>query len=233
MKFLNVFLFSGQSYHVARMIRNAIACMTLCCMLSCGQKTKKGVVSNVAKGYSQLVPEHAIDSATLVINNRAVADSEADRQLFQAFFEKFVQAAKKNDEAQLRRMIYFPFQTAMIWTNDDFGYGAADTTGERVWENEFHQCYPNIFYRELRKNLASYRDDELSELTDLGDADYYLRLQKLTDKGSPIFEIYEQWTFTDSTLAGNYFGFVFGKVKGNYKALSYYGKFPGRSISLN
>lgn len=237
MKFINVFLFSGRGYHtVGKAWVNVIVCLAIFFASGCDQKAKKNI-ANVGDTASNVryqdIQKAKADSVVFEANSRAAADSEADRKLFQVFFEKFLTSVKRNDASQLQQMMYFPLQTAMIWTNDDLGYGGVDTLGERVWENEFKRCYPNIFYRELRSRLVHYKEDDLSELTDLSGADYYLRLQKLADKGAPIFEIYRQWRFSDSTLAGSYFGFVFGKVGGDYKVLSYYGKFPARSLSLN
>jgi hypothetical protein len=223
-------------------IRHLLAAGMLILGIACGQHADK--TQDTAKDSGAVVNDsgHLVkDSASSLKDSvatpgkNAVADSAADRVLFAAFFEKFKKAAQQNKEAELGDLLYFPFQTVQ-WTNDDLQDGTVDKAGGHIKRDEFHKCYPYIFYKEVRQYFGKADLDDLTEYTDLGGQDYYLTLQRLTDKGSPMFEAYVQRdpdVKPGKTTPGNYFGFVFGKVNGAYKAISYYGKWDVKALAAD
>lgn len=197
-------------------------------LLGCGGR--KG--SSVAERHgADTVVGHSLkkDSNAVIPPDRGLsADSDLNRALFDKFFTKFVRAVRGNNERELATLIHFPLQTARVRTLTGLEYERIDTAEDLIQREEFHKYYPNIFYPELRKQFRTVSSDDLSELEGVDGEGYYRVLHHITDKGTPMFELYAQWTYTNTGLAGSYFGFVFGKIDNEYKMLSYYGKFPAK-----
>lgn len=199
-------------------------------LLGCdGQKGNSGVEQ---RGVDSVVAQNLKKDSNAVKllpdEDGLSADSDLNRALFDKFFTKFVRAVRRNNEQELATLIHFPLQTASVRTLTGLEYERVDTTEDLIQREEFHKYYPNIFYPELRKQFRTVNSDDLSELEGVDGEGYYRILHRITNKGTPMFELYAQWTYTNTGLAGSYFGFVFGKVNNEYKMLSYYGKFPAK-----
>ncbi|WP_133177669.1 hypothetical protein [Chitinophaga parva] len=198
-------------------------------LLSCGGRKGNSVAER--RGADTIV-KHSLKKDSNAVNQPPdtglSADSDLNRALFDKFFTKFVRAVRRNNERELTTLIHFPLQTASVRTLTGLEYERVDTAEDLIQQDEFHKYYPNIFYPELRKQFRMVNSDDLSELEGVDGEGYYRILHRITDKGTPMFELYAQWTYTNTGLAGSYFGFVFGKVDNEYKILSYYGKFPAK-----
>ncbi|RPD43286.1 hypothetical protein EG028_03030 [Chitinophaga barathri] len=121
--------------------------------------------------------------------------------------------------------MYFPLQTAQQWTNQDLRDMAVDKEGGKVSRQEFNSYRENIFNRDVLRLLPDAKEGELSEIDARSPEDYYKLLRKCTDRATKMYEVYMQYPEKNGT-AENYFAFVFGRVKGQYKVIGYYAKWP-------
>lgn len=210
--------------------------------LHCGQRANKEGARNASmlksdtlkKGYSDRAGTATgsdslmatIGTNANVVTDTLKVDSQKDEELFEAFFAQFKKAVLRNDKQKIISMIYFPFQTSPLWFNEDAKYMTIDKGKGRMDSSEFYQYYKGIFSSDVKRLFPKLNNDDITSFNDGSNDDYYYTLQKIVDKGSAMFEVYAQFTFTNESLAGSYFGFVFGKVNGQYKALSFYSKWP-------
>ncbi|MBD1391654.1 hypothetical protein [Mucilaginibacter glaciei] len=170
------------------------------------------------------------DSATVAISNDTVAaryatkDTGTDEQQFRLFFEKFKSAAKANGKTQLVQMFNFPLQTLPQWTNDELKSNPVDVKSGLITVNEFPQYYGDIFTRDALKLIPLSKEDDLSEIDKTTAENYYLTLKVITDKGSTLYELEKQYTEDNGKETS--FGFVFGRVNGTYKVISYFRPWP-------
>ncbi len=151
-----------------------------------------------------------------------------DEEQFDAFLDVFFDAVKRHDQRQLEGMLYFPFQTGKIWRNDDLSSMKDPAENERfnlVAKKEYDEYFENIFHPDVVRLLPQAEGEEIAEIAGDTNDDYYLRLKRHTDPGSKMYEVYVQFAEEGRTTE-SYFAFVFGKVKGKYKAISYYAKWP-------
>ena len=133
---------------------------------------------------------------------------------------------QQNSERQLSGMLYFPFQTSPKWENEDVQGSSEYRNINLVHGNEFHKSYKNIFYDDVRRVLPLAKDEDFTEYKDDNGEDYYKTLRLLTDKGSVMYDFYAQFALPKQKEKEGFFGFVFGKIHGEYKALSFYSRFP-------
>nr|WP_067057347.1 hypothetical protein [Mucilaginibacter sp. L294] len=171
------------------------------------------------------------DSATTAINAKDTAavspiaeSTGTDEQQFRLFFTKFKDAVKAGNKAQLTQMFSFPLQTLPQWTNDEVKSNPVNAKDGLITANEFPQYYGDIFTKDAVKLIPASKEDELSEIDKSTAENYYLTLKEVTDKGSTLYELEKQYTENNGKETS--FGFVFGKVKGAYKVISYYRPWP-------
>ncbi|MDB5087085.1 MAG: hypothetical protein JWR09_1079, partial [Mucilaginibacter sp.] len=80
------------------------------------------------------------------------------------------------------------------------------------------------FTKDVMRMIPKSREDDLSEIDSATPEDYYKTVGKVTDKGSTLYELQQQYE-QDNGKETSY-GFVFGKVKGQYKIISYFCPWP-------
>lgn len=134
-----------------------------------------------------------------------------DEQLFKTAFGSFKTAVEQNNEDQLKGMVNFPLQTSK--------------EEGTLTQADFHTHYNTVFNADVRRLLPKAGEDNIAVVDTANMENYYRNLRKVTDKDGKLFEVYTQFP-EKSTNAENYFAFVFGKVKGEYKAVGYYSKWP-------
>lgn len=143
-----------------------------------------------------------------------------DAALFTVFFKAFKTAVGKNNPQQQSAMLHYPF-----YTNRDEAGNGQYTPSDPITAAEFPTYRKMLFHADVIRLIPGVTGDELSEIN-LQDKDsYYRELRKITDKGSKLYEAYLQYPQHGSG-AESWFAFVFGKVKGKYEVIAYYGKWP-------
>jgi hypothetical protein len=115
-------------------------------------------------------------------------------------------------------------QTLPQWTNDELKSSSVTPQEGMINQTEFLTCFDDIFTKDAVKLIAASKEDDLSEIEKNTSENYYLTLQKLTDKGSTLFELQKQYPQDNGQETS--FGFVFGKIRGAYKIISYYRPWP-------
>jgi hypothetical protein len=171
-------------------------------------------------GAASPAAKPATDSATNTVKQTAVTDE----QLFRAFISKFKNAIKTQDKAQLQTLFNFPLQTNPQWSNEDLKNSRIDRKSGLINRAEFATYYNDIFTKDAIKLIPASAEDDLSEIDKTTTEDYYKTLMPVTDKGSTLYELEKQYTQDNGQETS--FGFVFGKVNGTYKAISYYRPWP-------
>lgn len=205
-------------------------------LAACGQGSHKehpadsaGLADTSALAKADSVAGKLVQHAAKDTLPKDTAAAKADEKQFDSFFEKFQQAVRRNDEATLKGMLQFPFQTAPQWTSEDYRDKAVDKVGARVDSSEFHQYYNAIFSGDVKRLLPRMKSEDVTELEDVANNDYYATMQRLTDKGTPMYEAYSQFAQQRNPQQELFFGFVFGKVNGTYKAVSFYSRWPAKT----
>ncbi len=147
-----------------------------------------------------------------------------DEQQFRAFLKKFKTAVKTGDKTQLKTMFYFPLQTQPQWTAEDMKSTTINPAEGLVSVAEYPKYEGTIFSKDALRLIPQSREDDLSEIDNTTTENYYITLKKATDKGSTLYELQQQYAQKNGKETS--FGFVFGKVKGQYKILSYFCPWP-------
>jgi hypothetical protein len=179
-------------------------------LLLCSCRPKPGVAQN-----GLAVPSDAVFSVS------APPQSGKDEERFLKFFAGFRDAVKQMDTAKLVKMIHFPLQTGIRWEDND---RPADITEGRLRWDEFPAYYTQLFNKDVVRIVSKSGDRDIESITDTP-GDYYRTVKEGTDKGAMVYELYRQFSLAGSA-GESYFGFVFGRVKGQYKVIAYYGKWP-------
>lgn len=157
-------------------------------------------------------------------NTNAEQVKLSDEEQFRLFLKKFKNAVKVVNRTDLITMFSFPLQTAPQWTNDELKSATIDTKYGLLTKEEFPQYFNYIFTKDAIKMIPASVENDLSEIDKTTVENYYLSLKQLTDKGSTLYELEKQYTEDNGKETS--FGFVFGKVKGTYKVISYYRPWP-------
>jgi hypothetical protein len=150
--------------------------------------------------------------------------SVSDEQLFRQFLKEFKDAVKAKDESRLKAMFHFPLQTSPQWSNDELQNTTITPQDGLISQSDFAQYFTDIFTNDALKLIPASGEDDLAEIDKSTNENYYKTLQQVTDKGSTLFELQKQYTQDNGKETS--FGFVFGKVEGRYKAISYYRPWP-------
>lgn len=188
-----------------------------------------GAVSGCNASPSATVADEATvqkkDSATQA-NNKPAASSlpSNDEQQFRIFLKEFKAAAQQKNKKRLAGMLYFPLQTTPQWSNDDLKATTVNPDEGLVTASEYPQYEGAIFTADALRLIPKSAEDDLSEIDSTTNENYYKVVAKITDKGSKLYELQQQ--FTQSNNKETSYGFVFGKVNGQYKIISYYSPWP-------
>jgi hypothetical protein len=197
----------------------------------CGAVLMTGWLAACQEGHKpadqiqQPVAALPVLSDTVISAGNVSPDTTGDEQKFRIALAVLQQAVKKNDEEQIKKCIHFPLQTSLQWTNEDLKNTQVDKTAGKVGFNEFKEYYPNIFHAAVRQLLPKAGEDNLQEIDEKMNEDYYNTLRQGTDKGSKLYEVYEQYPEKNGH-AESFFAFVFGRIAGEYKVVAYYAKWP-------
>ncbi|RAJ88084.1 hypothetical protein CLV59_101849 [Chitinophaga dinghuensis] len=151
--------------------------------------------------------------------------AKTDEAKFRVAFAVFQQAVKNNDSAAIRKIIHFPLQTAKQWTNEDLKSMEIDKSAGIVHNTEFSEYYSNIFHPAVMRLIPKAGEENLQEIDDKMDEDYYNTLRQGTDKGAKLYEVYEQYPEKNGS-SENFFAFVFARIGGEYRVVAYYAKWP-------
>jgi len=158
------------------------------------------------------------DSA--IVKEKGLTDQEQFRQ----FLKQFKGAVKDKNKAKLIAMFHFPLQTLPQWTNDELNNSNIKPQDGLISQTEFPAYFDDIFTKDAVKMIPASGENDLSEIDKTTTENYYKTLLRVTDKGSTLYELQKQ--FTEDNGKETSFGFVFGKVGGNYKVISYYRPWP-------
>lgn len=159
--------------------------------------------------------------ALLMFSLNLKAQGNRDEAQFRLQVKKLQTLVKIRNFKGIALMMHFPFYTAKAERNDRKEY---PTDPISVKEYPVYQL--EIFHTDVIRLLPKLSEAQLSEIegnTDL----YFAELRKLTDRGSKMYELYIQYP-ESGTRAESYFSFTFGKIKGRYELIAYYGKWPVR-----
>jgi hypothetical protein len=147
-----------------------------------------------------------------------------DEDLFKGVLKKFKSAIKSKNKVAISAFIHFPLQTLPQWTNDELQSSTFTPQQGLINSKEFLVYFDDIFTADATRLIPVSQEDDLSEIDKTTTENYYKTLQKVTDKGSTLYEL--QKNYTEDNGKETSFGFVFGKVKGTYKVISYYRSWP-------
>ena len=173
---------------------------------------------------------NAADSAVvkkeLVVKEQQPAGKAAknDEQQFRVFLKEFKAAVQQKNKKQLALMINFPLQTLPQWTSEDLKSTTVKPEEGLVTESEYPQYADALFTKDVMRLIPKSKEADLSEIDTANPEDYYKTVGKVTDKGSTLYELQQQYE-QDNGKETSY-GFVFGKVKGKYKIISYFCPWP-------
>lgn len=192
------------------------------------------LVNNV-RGYvtiKTIVPVVFNEQQTLLkhpFNFSQVSDHDKvfeniDDKVFKLFLKHFKEAVKKADQSQLKTMLHFPLQTLPQWTSEDLKNGSVNLTEGLITVTEYPTYASIIFNKDAIKLIPKSTDDNLSEIDNNITENYYTTIKKITDKGSTLYELQQQYEQKNGKETS--YGFVFGKIKGQYKVISYFCPWP-------
>jgi hypothetical protein len=168
---------------------------------------------------------------TISAVNQAVGLKEkqhlTDEQLFKQFLQKFKIQVKQHNKAALALLFYFPLQTDPQWTNEDRKARNINAKEGLISKTQFFEYADDIFPAGVSKLISFSKEDDLAEIDRTSPESYYQSLIKITDKGSKVYELEKQYVQDNGQETS--FGFVFGKINGSYKVISYYRPWPLKS----
>jgi len=175
------------------------------------------LVSTVSCQGSATESKRGDDSAPPSLASKPAAN---DEQEFRSVLSQLRTVLKKKNLTKASELMNFPFFSSRASLNDKSGPAI-----DPISIGEYPEYINDIFNTDVVRLLPSYSEEQLSEIDLKTDDPYYSSLAKLTDSGSHLYEVYFQYP-ESGTNAESFFGFVFGKVKGKYKAVGMYGKWP-------
>lgn len=148
----------------------------------------------------------------------------SDEQQFRQFLRQFKNAVKTKNKTKLSTLFNFPLQTMPQWSNEDLVNSKLAPQEGLISRKDFSTYFNDIFTTDAIKLIPESGEDDLSEIDKTTTENYYKTLQQITDKGSTLFEMQKQYVQNNGSETS--FGFVFGKVGGNYKVISYNRPWP-------
>lgn len=153
-----------------------------------------------------------------------VNPAPTDEQLFRSFLKQFKATVKQKNLNQLAGMFIYPVQTSPQWTNDDLRNSANNPADGLMNKTELNKYLGDVFSKDALRLIPLSGENDLSAIDKTTPEDYYKRLAKEADKGSTLYELNIQYAQDNGRETS--FGFVFGKVGGSYKILSYFRPWP-------
>lgn len=152
-----------------------------------------------------------------------------DGYCYALFYLKFMDAAKKRDKALIKSMIHFPFQTTPQKSKYNKAHGDYEVAGAENWaggvinEHQFDLQFEKIFTEEILNNISETRPKDLVGMlpgNSKPSNDYDSRLKDFTDRGSNIYMVNLELPVKKRNYG--YVYYTFGRIKGEYKILSYF-----------
>jgi uncharacterized protein YxeA len=186
-----------------------------CSVMGCKGKPAQSQIADSAATIVQQVDK---------IAKTSIPAKNNDEQQFRAFLKKFKTAVKEGDKTQLKTMFYFPLQTLPQWTAEDLKATTVNPGEGLVSVAEYPKYEGTIFSKDALRLIPQSREDDLSEIDNTTTENYYNTLKKATDKGSALYELQQQYEQKNGKETS--YGFVFGKIKGQYKVISYFCPWP-------
>ncbi|WP_148042742.1 hypothetical protein [Pedobacter jejuensis] len=163
---------------------------------------------------------HVPDSSQKSVPVEQASNTNDEKAFRQVLQQLKIQLKNKNLDAS-SAFLNFPFFTAKASEENSSGEAAVDP----IAQSEYNQYKSDVFNTDILRLMPKQTEEQLSEIDEKTDDPYYRKLAKLTDKGSHLYEVYFQYP-EKGTNAESFFGFVFGKIKGKYKAIAMYSKWP-------
>ncbi|TCD01388.1 hypothetical protein [Pedobacter psychroterrae] len=154
-------------------------------------------------------------------NQNADAQNNTDRAAFSLAMKDLQSAIRAKNFVKAGVYFHYPFFTA----KEDQANGK-ELPVDPIDKKEFDNYKNDIFHKDVCRILPKLGLEAVSEVTEHKDS-YYTVLREHTDPNTRLYELYAQYA-GESGASESYFGFVFGKIKGRYKILAYYGKWPLR-----
>lgn len=175
----------------------------------------KGVVLSIAMGF------------LFAFQWNVAKAQQIDRQ-GRDFFEAFQDAVDVLDFERLQDFMHFPFQTR-YWIDDLDSLSDAEKVHGFVAVDEYDQYASEIFNGYVQDVVVGAGIHNLQEIDVEASGSYYKELAKAVDSGARMYELFRQFEDPDSGEE-NHVAFVFGKVNGQYKILSYHDKWPIKEV---
>ncbi|WP_134088831.1 hypothetical protein [Olivibacter sp. XZL3] len=139
---------------------------------------------------------------------------------FKSFYKGFQRNVEADRIDEIKQVMCFPFQT-IYWIDDLNTLSEEEKSDGLIDAQEFEQYRASIFNEDVKRIVAVRDAEQVQQIDVASSGDYYKRLANLIDPGSTLLELYCQYG-ENSTVGDDYFAFVFGKIKGEYRILSYY-----------
>lgn len=142
-----------------------------------------------------------------------------DEQKFSKVFLNFKTAVKKQNFTEVMSLLHFPFFTSKFDNGD-----GRDLPVDAISKAEFITYKTDIFYKDVLRILPKLDKNSVSEVTGNKEI-YYTTLYKTVDPGSKLYEMYVEYR-EQARDSESYFAFLFGRIKGQYKVIASYSKWP-------
>jgi len=150
-----------------------------------------------------------------------------DEKEFRQFLKAFKQGVKNGDKQKLITYLNFPLQTQPQWSNEDLKATTINPADGLITKQEYPQYAGDIFTKDAIRLIPASTEDNLVQIDNDTNESYYKTLKAVTDKGSTLYELQQQYVQVNNKETS--YGFVFGKVKGHYKVISYFCPWPVKS----
>jgi hypothetical protein len=142
------------------------------------------------------------------------------------FFSQFRNSVYELDIDALGQMMHFPFQTG-YWIDGIDSLTAEEKSFSAIQQEEYPDYAEDIYNGFVQEGVEQASAGDLREIDLTASGSYYQYLSKLVDPGTSLWELYRRF---DDPETGDpeFFGFVFGKIKGEFKVLAYHDPWPVR-----
>jgi hypothetical protein len=161
---------------------------------------------------------------TKAVFSKANQPTLNNEKLFRISLRRFKQAVKTQNKQQIKLLFNFPLQTNPQWTNDEVQNSNANPKTGLLTESEFLSFFNDVFTADALRLIPASDESDLLEIDKATPENYYKQLMKVADENSTLFELNKQYTQDNGKETS--FGFVFGKVNGSYRVISYYRPWP-------
>lgn len=148
------------------------------------------------------------------------AHSQKIDKEFKSFYKGFQRNIEAGQIDAIRNVLQFPLQT-IYWVDEMNSLSEEEKLDGLLDTGDFDQYQSLIFNEDVRRIIPQRSVEQVQQIDVESSGDYYKRLAGSIDAGSTLLELYCQYGEYD-TVGDHYFAFVFGKVNGEYRVLSYY-----------